>query len=215
MVTLGSILSPAALVQSNFLFRIRFGLLFRWRGTLLVFSLSFRANCKSRHKKKLDGLWPCMIRRGFSKSSAALQRLLLSCNYQLRTAVDTSGCKSFESISYFKHLFSRISKSPFDNPCRRQTKALFLLSVLSACVMTHYTSLVQFVFSSKLSEVDLTTSLWFSKGPLSSHRNRARLLSCVRTPSLATNSFLSTLNSSPPNNVCVLGQRLQSSSTGY
>ena len=155
-----------------------------------------------------------MIRRGFSKSSAALQRLLLSCNYQLRTAVDTSGCKSSESISYFKHLFSRISKSPFDNPCRRQTKALFLLSVLSACVMTHYTSLVQFVFSSKLSEVDLTTSLWFSKGPLSSHRNRARLLSCVRTPSLATNSFLSTLNSSPPNNVCVLGQRLQSSSTG-
>lgn len=97
----------------QFLFRIRFGLLFRWRGTLLVFSLSFRANCKSRHtKKKLDGLWPCMIRRGFSKSSAALQRLLLSCNYQLRTAVDTSGCKSSESISYFKHLFSRISKSP-------------------------------------------------------------------------------------------------------
>ena len=142
----------------------------------MVFSLSFRVNCKSRHKKKLDGLWPCMIRRGFSKSSAALQRLLLSCNYQLRTAVDTSGCKSSESISYFKHLFSRISKSPFDNPCRRQTKALFLLSVLSACVMTHYTSFSSIRFFFQVVQSRFNDRPVVSKTPLSSHRDRARVV---------------------------------------
>lgn len=163
MVTLGSILSPAALVQSNFFSELDLVYFSGEEGLFWSFLFLSGQTANQDTKKKLDGLWPCMIRRGFSKSSAALQRLLLSCNYQLRTAVDTSGCKSFESISYFKHLFSRISKSPFDNPCRRQTKALFLLSVLSACVMTHYTSLVQFVFSSKLFKVDLTTALWFQR----------------------------------------------------
>ena len=193
------------LVQQGYLFKIRFGLLFRRRETLWSFPLLVPGKLQIETQKKINSPWALCDQLGVLEILWCLAEASLFLNYQLRPC---SRCPRLyqNSLVTLSNYFSHSNVSLSATSCRRQTK-LYSRSI-SQCVCDYSLHVFQFNLFSPSFHSRVERLLVVSMYHCDLAEAHARFTQLRSNSELVSDSFLWNLwILFPPNNVCVSGRK--------